>query len=92
VAKLEKLRVGVLQKLDGGLGAGGRVINEGGVPSDDGEIGRIVGDAGLEDFLALAFGEGGGFSANDLGDGVALGGQEFFGGGGSFDLADVKMK
>ena len=70
VAELEELRVGVLQKLDGGLGAGGRVIDEGGVPSDDGEVGRIVGDAGLENFLALAFGEGGGFPADDLGDGL----------------------
>src|SRR6266576_6415195 len=90
VAKLEKLRVGVLQELDGGFGAGRRVVDEGGVPSDDSQVGRIIGDAGLENFLALAFREGGGFPANDLGDGVALRGQEFFGVGGSFDLAHME--
>ena len=79
-----------MQELDGCFGAGRRVVDEGGVPSDDGEVGRIIGDAGLENFLALAFREGGGFPANDLGDGVALRGQEFFGVGGSFDLADVE--
>ena len=62
VAEFEQLRVGVLEQLDGGLGAGVRVVDKGGVPSDDGEVVRIVGDAGLQNFLALAVGERGSIS------------------------------
>src|SRR5580704_4299803 len=51
VAELEQLRVGVLQKLDGGLGAGGGVVDESGVPSDDREIVGIVRDARAKNFL-----------------------------------------
>ena len=68
MAEFEQLRVGVLQQLDGGFGAGLRVVDEGGVPSDDREVVGIVGDAGLQNLLALAFGKHGGFAANDLGD------------------------
>src|SRR5215469_18272602 len=77
VAELEELGVGVLQKLDGGLGPGLRVVNEGGVLSDDGEVSGIVRDAGLKNFLALAFRQCGSFSADDLGNGVGLRGEEF---------------
>jgi hypothetical protein len=90
VAELEELRVRVLQQLDGGLSAGGRVVDEGSVPSDDSEVGGIVRDAGLENFLALGFGESGGFSADDLGYLVARGSQEIVGGGLSLNLADVE--
>ena len=59
VAELEQLRVGILQQLDGGLGAGGRVVEKGGVPSDDREIVGIVRNARLQNLLALAIGEDG---------------------------------
>lgn len=68
VAKFEKLRVSVFEKLNGGFGAGGGVVEEGGVPADDGEVGGIVRDAGLEDLVALVGGEGKSVSANDLRD------------------------
>ena len=93
VAELEQLRVGVLQELDGGLGADGGVVDEGGVPSDDREVVGIVGDARLQNFLALAFGERGRFSADDLGDVVALGGEQIVGGGrGFFSFKPVSSK
>ena len=53
---------------------------------------RIVGDAGLKNFLALAVARAAGFSADDLRDLVAVGGEESVGGGGSVDLADVEDK
>src|SRR5579859_948980 len=86
VAELEQLRVGVLQKLDGGLGAGSGVVDEGCVPSDDCEVVRIVRDARLENLLALAFGEGGGLATDDLGDLVSMGGEQVVGGGGGIAL------
>ena len=76
VAELEELRVGVLQELNGGFGAGRAVVDEGGVPADHGEVVRIVGDARLQDFLAFAVGKRLGFAANDLGDVVALSGEQ----------------
>ena len=79
VAKLEKLGVGVLQKLDGGFGAGGAVVEEGGVPADDGQVGGIVGDLGIENLGAFAFGEGLRVAAHDLGD-LAAGGSGEVGG------------
>ena len=68
MAEVEELGVGVLDELDGGLGAGGGVVEEGGVPADDGEVVDVVGDAGLEDFVTLGFGEAAGVAADDLGD------------------------
>src|SRR5579863_9540689 len=90
VAELEQLRVGVLQELDGGFGAGGRVVDEGGVPSDDGEVVGIVRNARLQHFLSFAFGELRGFSADDLGDLIALGCEQVSGGGRSFYFAQVE--
>src|SRR5579863_9995753 len=71
VAELEELRVGILQELDSSFGAGGAVVNEGGVPSDHGEIVRIVGNAGLQNFLAFAVGERLGLAPHDLRDEAA---------------------
>ena len=90
VAELEELGVGVLQQLDRGLGAGGRVVEEGRVPSDDREVAGIVRDAGLQDLLAFAFGEDLHFPANHLRDVDALRGQKFVGRGRAFDLAHVE--
>ena len=90
VAELEQLRVGVLEELDGGLGAGLRVVDEGGIPSDDREVAGIVRDAGLQNFLALAVGECGHLSANNLGDLVALRGEKFVRGRRAVDLANVE--
>lgn len=90
VAELEELGVGVLEELDGGLRAGGGVVEEGGVPADDGEVGGVVGDAGLEDLVALAFGELEVLAADDLGDAGAVVGDELRGGGGAGDLAEVE--
>ena len=78
MAELEELGVGVFEELDGGLGADGGVVEKSGVPADDGEVGGIVGDAGLEDLVALAFGELEGVAADDLGDAGAVGGDEPF--------------
>src|SRR5437660_158253 len=54
MAEFEQLRIGVFEKLDGGLGAGDRVVKKGSVPADHGQVGRIVRDAALQHFLALA--------------------------------------
>ena len=89
MAELEQLRVGVLQKLDGGLGAGVGVVDEGGVPSDDGEVVGIVGNAGLENLLALAVGEHGHFAADDLGDLISVGCEQGVGRGRAFDVAEL---
>ena len=53
VAEFEELRVGVLEELNGSIGAGGGVVEEGCVPADDGEVVGVVGDTGLEDLVAL---------------------------------------
>ena len=45
MAELEQLRVRIFQQLDGGLGAGERVVEEGGIPADHGQVVRVVGDA-----------------------------------------------
>src|SRR5215469_2975465 len=90
VAEFEELRVGVLQELNGGLGSGLRVVDEGGIPSDNGEVAWIVRDARRENFLAFAFGERGGFSADDLRDRVRLRGEKLFRGRTAVDLADVE--
>ena len=57
MAELEQLRVGVLEQLDGGLGADWSVIDEGGVPADHGQIVGIVGNPRLKNFLAFAIGK-----------------------------------
>src|ERR1022692_1284323 len=76
MAELEELRVGVLQELDGSLGAGRTVVDEGGVPADYGEIVGIVGNPRLQNFLALAIGERLGLAAHNLRDEVALRSEE----------------
>ena len=68
MAEVEELGVGVLDELDGGLGAGGGVVEEGGVPADNGKVVNVVGDAGLKNLLTLGFGEAAGVAADDLGD------------------------
>ena len=90
MAELEQLRVGVLQQLDGGFGAGLRVVDEGRVPSDHGEVVGIVGNAGLQNLLALAFGEHGHLAADDLGDLVSLDGEQVVGRGRAVNLAHVE--
>src|SRR5579863_37146 len=80
VAELEQLRVGVLQQLDGGFGAGGSVVNESGIPADHRDVVGIVGHAGLQNLQLLAFGKDGGFAAHDLGDAVGLRSQQVGGG------------
>ena len=90
MAELEELRVGVLQKLDRGLGSGGGVVDEGGIPSDHREVVRIVRNAGLENLLAFAVGERGHLSADNLGDLIAAGGEQFVGRGSAIDLAHVE--
>src|SRR5271163_3057266 len=57
VAELEQLGVGILQELDGGLGADCAVIDEGGVPSDYGQVVGIIGNPRLQNFLAFAIGK-----------------------------------
>ena len=79
VAELQQLRVGVLQKLDRRLRPGLGVVDEGRVPSNDREIAGIVRHARREDLLAFAFGEHGGFAADDLGDLVARPWQQIVG-------------
>ncbi len=92
VAEFEELGVGVFEELDGGFGAGGVVVEEGAVPADDGEVVGVIGDAGLENFLALAVGERRVFAANNLCDAAAFGGEEIVGGGIAGDVADVEDK
>src|SRR5215472_3283072 len=68
VAKLEQLRVGVLEKLNRGFGAGGSVVEERAVPTDHGEVIRIVRDSALQHFLSFALRERRGLATNDLRD------------------------
>src|ERR1700746_2484912 len=90
MAEFQELRVGVLQQLNGGFSTGLRVINEPRVPPDDGKIVGIIGDATLENLLALAFAKRGSFAADNLGDAPALRREEFFGRGSTLDLTEVK--
>ena len=90
VAEFEKLGVGVFQKLNGGFGAGGAVVEEGGVPADDGHIGGVVGDLGIENLGAFAFGEGLRVAAHDLGDLAAGGSGEVQGQRLAWGFADVE--
>ena len=53
MAEVEELGVSVFEELNGGLRPCGGVVEEGGVPADDGEVVGVVGDARLEDFVAL---------------------------------------
>src|SRR5271157_1532383 len=91
MAELEQLRVGVLQELDRGLGAGGRVVDEGRVPADHGQIVGIVGNARLQNLLALAFGKHRHLAADDLGNLVSVRGQQIVGRGRALILAGVYL-
>src|SRR5215472_7712038 len=88
--EFQELRVGVLEQLDRGFGAGLGVINERGVPPDDRKIIWIIGDAALENLLALAIAKDGSFAADDLGDAAALRREEFFGRRTTLNLTEVK--
>ena len=79
-------------KLDGGLGARLAVVEKRGVPADYRQVVGIVGNAGLQNLVALAFGKLGGFSAHDLRDASALGGAQLGGGGRARNLPDVENK
>ena len=75
VAEFQELRVGVFEELDR-RAPRLVVIEERGVPSDYGEVVWVVRDLRLEDFLPLAVGERLVFSAHDLGDASAFGGEQ----------------
>ena len=90
VAEFQQLRVGVLEQLNGGLGARFAVIKKSRVPADDRQIVGIVRSAGLQDFVAFAVGELGDFSAHNLRDASALGGAQLVGGGRTGNLPDVE--
>ena len=79
MAEFEQLRIGVFEQLDGGLGAGDRVVKKGSIPADHGQVGRIVRDAALQNFLALALRQRQSFSADDLGNLIPVGLQDFAG-------------
>src|ERR1700679_1947081 len=66
MAEFEKLRVGVLQQLNGGLRAGCRVVEKCRVPCDDGKVLRVVRDLRLEHFGDLTFRESDTVTAYDL--------------------------
>src|SRR6202163_152408 len=55
VTELQQLRIGVLQKLDGRLSASLAVVQESGVPANYSQIIGVVGNPGLQNFVALAF-------------------------------------
>ena len=92
MAEFQQLRVGVFEQLDSGLGAGFAVVKKSRVPADDGQIVRIVGNAGLQNFVTLAFGKLGRFSAHDLRDAAALGSAKLGGRRRTRDLPDVENK
>ncbi len=76
--------------MDGGLGTGWSVVDEGSVPADHGQIVGIVGNARLQNFLAFAIGERLGLAAHDLGDAGALRREDIGGGGCAGNLAQVE--
>ena len=88
--EFQKLRVGVLQQLDGGFRTGGAVVDERPVPADDRQIIGIVGNVRLHDFLPLAIRELRGFSADNLCYVVCVLSQKVGGGRGTRDLSHVE--
>ncbi len=81
MAELEQLGIGVFEQLHGGFRAGFRVVNEGGIPSQDGHVVRVVRHCGLQDFAAFAVGKSGILSADDLRDLLAAGAEKLSGEG-----------
>lgn len=91
MAELEELGVGIFKQLNSRFSTCGSVIEKGGIPTDDGEVRGVIGDAGLQDFVTLLRGQRQGIAADDLGDTGAVGGDEVgcVGRAGSFaDLDD----
>src|SRR5262249_59796927 len=83
VAEFEELHVRVFEEVDNRGSGVGLVIDKGGGPADDGEVRGVVGERGAEDFVALGYGERNSFTANQLGDLVAMALEELGGGGGA---------
>src|SRR5215831_13252436 len=90
MTEFQKLRVGVLQQLNGSFSTGLRVIDERRVPSDHGEVIRVVGDTALENFLAFAFAKSGSLAADNLSDAAAMRREKLVGIGRAVDLAHMK--
>src|SRR5580698_2534775 len=90
MAEFEKLRVGILQKLDRSFRPSRIVVDKGSVPSNHGEIVWVIRNSGLEDFLAFTIGEHRHLAAYDLRNVVSLRCQQIVGRGGAIDFAYMK--
>ena len=67
-AKLQQLRLDIVQYLNRRFSPGGSVINQRGIPSHHDQIVWIVGKAGLEDIIILLPRERKELAAQDLGN------------------------
>ena len=68
VAELEQLRVGVLEQLNRGFGAGVAVVEKCRVPADHGQVVLVIGNARLQHLSAFAGGEREPVAAHNLRD------------------------
>src|SRR5947208_16344658 len=66
MAELQQLRVGILEKLNGGLSADFTVVEKGRVPANHSQIIWIVRNSRLYDFVAFAIGQLCRLAADDL--------------------------
>src|SRR5689334_14811597 len=90
MAEFKQLGVRILEKLDGGFSARCRVVKKCGIPADDGQVVRVVGNPALQNLVSFAFRQRRSLPANNLRDLTAGGVQQLCGGGLGGHLADME--